>query len=65
MMKYVNPTNDLAFRKVLGSNENVHILAGLIKDFFFIEPADLTIENPYSIKAYKTYPTWERRNWLW
>ena len=53
MMKYVNPTNDLAFRKVLGSNENVHILAGLIKDFFFIEPADLTIENPYSIKAYK------------
>ena len=52
-MRYVNPTNDLAFRKVLGSNENIHILAGLIKDFFAIEPIDLAIENPYSIKAYK------------
>ena len=52
-MRYVNPTSDLAFKKVLGSNENVHILAGFIRDFFFIEPEDLVIENPYSIKAYK------------
>ena len=52
-MTYVNPTNDLAFKKVLGSNENIHILGGLIKDFFFIEPEGLTVENPYSIKAYK------------
>ena len=52
-MKYISPTNDLAFRKVLSSNDNIHILAGLIKDFFFIEPTELTIENPYSIKAYK------------
>ena len=52
-MKYVNPTNDLAFKKVLGSNENIHILAGFIRDFFFIDPDGLTVENPYSIKAYK------------
>ena len=52
-MKYVNPTNDLAFKKVLGNNDNIHILAGFIKDFFFIDPKGLTVENPYSIKAYK------------
>ena len=52
-LKYVNPTNDLAFKKVLASNEKIHILAGFIKDFYFIEPEGLTIENPYSIKAYK------------
>ena len=52
-MRYVNPTNDLAFKKVLGSNENVHILAGFIRDFFSIEPKELVIENPYSIRAYK------------
>ena len=52
-MRSVNPTNDLAFRKVFGSSENIHILAGLIKDFFFIEPTGLAIENPYSIKSYK------------
>ena len=54
-MKYVNPTNDLAFKKVLGSSENVHILGGLYKDFYFIEPKGLAIENPYSIKAYKEF----------
>ena len=52
-MKYVNPTSDLAFKKVLGSNENIHILAAFIKDFFFIEPKELVVENPYSIKSYK------------
>lgn len=52
-MKYVNPTNDLAFKKVLGNNDNIHILAGFIKDFFYINPDGLTVENPYSIKAYK------------
>ena len=52
-MKYVNPTNDLAFKKVLGSNENIHILEGFIRDFFSIDPKGLTVENPYSIKAYK------------
>jgi len=54
-LQYVNPTNDLAFKKVFGSNENIHILKGFIKDFFFIEPEDLVVENPYSIKAYKEY----------
>jgi len=52
-MKYVNPTSDLAFKKVLGSNENIHILAGFINDFFFIKPDNLVVENPYSIKAYR------------
>ena len=52
-MKYVNPTNDLAFKKVLGNNENIHILEGFIRDFFLIDPKGLTVENPYSIKAYK------------
>lgn len=52
-MQYVNPTNDLAFKKVFGSNENIHILAGFIKDFFHIDPDGLTVENPYDIKAYK------------
>ncbi|MCL2618658.1 MAG: Rpn family recombination-promoting nuclease/putative transposase [Defluviitaleaceae bacterium] len=52
-MKYVNPTNDLAFKKVLGNNDNIHILAGFIRDFFFIDPDGLTVENPYSIKSYR------------
>jgi len=52
-LKYVNPTNDLALKKVLGNNENIHILGGFIKDFLFIDPKGLTVENPYSIKAYK------------
>jgi len=52
-LKYVNPTNDLAFKKVLGNNENIHILEGFIRDFFLIDPKGLTVENPYSIKAYK------------
>jgi len=50
---YVNPTNDLAFRKTFGSEEHTPILAGFIKDFFFIEPTALAVENPYSIKAYR------------
>ena len=52
-LKYVNPTNDLALKKVLGNNDNIHILGGFIKDFLFIDPKGLTVENPYSIKAYK------------
>jgi len=54
-LKYVNPTNDLALKKVLGNNENIHILGGFIKDFLFIDPQGLTVENPYSIKAYKEF----------
>ena len=52
-MRYINPTNDLAFKKVLGNNDNIHILEGFIRDFFFIDPKGLTVENPYSIKAYR------------
>ena len=52
-MKYVNPTNDLAFKKVLGNNDNIHILSGFIKDYFFIDSEGLTVENPYSIKSYR------------
>jgi len=37
----------------LGNNDNIHILSGFIKDFLFIDPKGLTVENPYSIKAYK------------
>ena len=36
MMKYVNPTNDLAFRKVLGSNAN-----GIGKTTFCKDPCHL------------------------
>ena len=53
MIKYVNPINDLALKKVLGNNDNIHILSGFIRDFLFIEPKGLAVENPYSIKAYR------------
>ena len=48
----ISPTGDLAFKKVLASEENKDILAGLIGDFFNVEVEDLSIENPYSIDAY-------------
>jgi predicted transposase/invertase (TIGR01784 family) len=51
----IKPTGDLAFKKVLASEENIDILGGLIHDFFEIEAEDITIENPYSIEAYKEY----------
>ena len=51
------PTGDLAFKKVLSSEENKDILSGLIRDFFFfdVRADDLTIEHPYSIAAYQEY----------
>ena len=51
-MDRISPTGDLAFKKVLASEENKDILAGLIGDFFCIEVEELAIENPYSIAAY-------------
>jgi hypothetical protein len=53
----ISPTGDLAFKKVLASEENKDILRGLIKDFYFfvISEDDLVIENPYSIDTYKEY----------
>ena len=52
-MNRISPTSDLGFKKVLASIENTDILIGFISDFFNITPTDVTIENPYSIKAYK------------
>ena len=52
-MNRISPTSDLGFKKVLASTENIDILIGFISDFFNITPTDITIENPYSIKAYK------------
>ena len=52
-MNRVKPTNDLAFKKVLASEENKDILQGLIADFFEIEVENLSIEHPYSISDYK------------
>ena len=51
-MDRISPTGDLAFKKVLASEENKDILAGLINDFFNVEVEELAIENPYSINAY-------------
>jgi len=48
-MDRILPTGDLAFKKVLGSEENKDILAGFIDDFFGVKAEDITIDNPYSI----------------
>ena len=50
--KRINPTNDLLFKKMLASPEHTDILGGFIRDFFNIEPEELTLETPYSIRAY-------------
>ena len=54
-MGKISPTSDLAFKKVLSSEENKDILAGLIRDFHFfaVNPEDITLENPYSIDVFK------------
>jgi predicted transposase/invertase (TIGR01784 family) len=52
-LERISPTTDLAFKKVLGSEENKDILAGFIKDFFEVEAEDIVIEKPYSITACK------------
>ena len=48
-MDRVSPTNDLAFRKVLASEDNKDILQELITDFYEMEVKNLAIETPYSI----------------
>ena len=53
IMKKISPTNDLAFKKTLASEENKDILQGLITDFYEIEVENLAIEHPYSISDYK------------
>ena len=42
----------MAFRKALGSKNNIDVLAGFIEDMLGVRPLDVTIENPYSIKDY-------------
>ena len=48
-MERILPTGDLAFKKVLGSEENKDILAGFIEDFFGVRAEEIKIDNPYSI----------------
>ena len=52
-LKRISPTSDLAFKKVLASEENRDILGGLIGDFFEVEAEDIKIDNPYDIAAYR------------
>jgi len=60
----VLPTSDLAFKKILASNDHKTVTQGFIKDFFgvHVEVDDIHIVNPYSIHAYReaaengTYP---------
>jgi predicted transposase/invertase (TIGR01784 family) len=55
MTERISPTNDLALKKVLSSEENKDILQGLVHDFFDLEVdiADITLDHPYSIKDYR------------
>ena len=50
----VLPTSDLAFKKILASNDHKSVTQGFIKDFFgvHVEVDDIHIVNPYSIKSY-------------
>jgi len=54
-LKRISPTGDLALKKVLASDENKDILAGLIEDFFEIKAEDIVIEKPYSIAICKEF----------
>ena len=60
-MKKKTATSDLVFRKTFASKGNEDILAGLAKDFFSIEPKDITINNPYSIENYYKIIDGERK----
>ena len=50
------PTNDVAFKKMLASNENIHISEGFLKDLALNDPLEalqidtLVIETPYNFK---------------
>ena len=54
-MERILPTSDLGFKKVLASEENKDILAGLIEDFFEVKAEDIVIEKPYSIAICKEF----------
>jgi len=52
--KKVLPTGDLAFKKILASDDHKTVTQGFIKDFFgvYVDVDDIHIVNPYSIKSY-------------
>ena len=52
-MKRISPMSDLGAKKVLASDENKDVLAGLIEDFYEVEVEELVIEKPYSIAICK------------
>jgi len=62
--KRISAQNDLMFKKVLASEENIDILRGFINDFFGFEPKEITLTNPYSIAAYTEMLNGERVNIL-
>ena len=55
MSRKIPPTSDLAVKKVLTTEGNQDILAGLIKDFFDVEAEDIIIEKPYTIAICKEF----------
>lgn len=48
----VLPTNDLCFKKLFASDQNKDVLKPFIQDIFGIAIQDVSIKNPYSIKAF-------------
>ena len=50
----VRPTSDLAFKKLLGSENHKRVTAGFIHDFFGldVEPGEIRFADPYSIEAF-------------
>jgi len=66
----VRPTWDLAFRKILASEEYKDITAGFIGDFFGLRVGaeDIYIAEPYSIKTYQNQmgsPDLGARQWFY
>jgi len=55
MLKRVSPTSDLAFKKILASEDHKTVTQGFLKDFFGVDVPldDIHIVNPYSIHAYE------------
>jgi len=48
------PTNDLVFRKLFGTPENICVIVGFLKDFFgiIVTEQQVRVVNPYSIRDY-------------
>jgi predicted transposase/invertase (TIGR01784 family) len=54
-MRHVLPTNDLALKKILASEDSKEIACGFIRDFGDLEVSEqvLTITEPYNIQVYQ------------